>query len=1117
MKRDGVFSPDSPVFLARRLGALLTSAFLLLLASPRPALAVAWSRTYGGAMADEAFSGQQTTDGGYVVAGRTASSGAGGDDGWILKLDALGNVQWEQTFGGAGNEEFHSVFQTGDGGYVVSGATGSFNGAAIGAEHVWVIKLTAAGAVQWQVTLGGNCLQFGRSVKELSGGGYIVAGNTCSFGVVGTGDGWVINLDPNGNLNWANTFDLNSGVDTFFAIDEDTGGGFVVAGETDGHMSVVPGDNDFWVLGLNGAGGPVWQWHAGGAVMGNSGDSARALHATSDGGSVVTGDTVLGSGVHDFWIIKLSAQGQMQWHRFLGFAGISLIGKAVRETSDGGYIVGGYRVSGATDGILLRLDGSGNQLWQRAHGSANGLAQFNDVKEAADGGFVAVGHSNATGNQDLWVVKTDHNGEINPGCTTVTPSSLTFAAPGLIPTSMTMVVGAGSVLTSMSSTAVGAAGLATLLQHCPATVRVNQDLTTDAQHEVRLAVDPNNVSSQVTAYIDDPHPSMSGGIQRPDIGISFTADGGATWTDRQVDFGCDGLDNDFDGPIDEETLCDGLDDDMDAMADEDPCCVLEHFHPSVVPDLAGRFYAGYLAQNPGALTGSGTSVIGAAKSTDGGNTWTDLTPALYVPFGPDLLPPFGFPDPVVNLDNPGLTVDLNPGMPSAATLMAVWQRENTANALDTDVYASSLASGASTWTTPVRVNDLTLACAELPVASWSAGHLWVAWRQSSMACGTGTGFFVDLSFDNGQTFNTFGPDLAGPLYTRTGMLRNHTFQPGERFAFAADPLNPNVLYLAYAEDPSGVDEADIMFTKSINGGNMWETPVRVNDDSTVTPQYAPSISIKVNANSWTLVDVTWYDERNSIGCNGLDDDGDTLIDEERLNGMDDDGDTLIDEDLCGVHVDVYLARTPHSFGGFTLFGPSVQVTPSPFSEPTTPFPMTIGEYLGTGSDSLHTYAAWADTRNGDNDILYSTVTDLDSDGDRITDGIDCAPADPGLRLRPTVVKNLTPTLAMSGNVTLSWTSQDPQAGSSTRYDIVTGLLGQLTADGDYRSSSCLVDDHPDTPYVDTRPNPPVGDAYYYLIRAVGCGSGTYDPSSPTDPRVGLEDGSASLPNPDPCP
>jgi hypothetical protein len=265
------------------------------------------------------------------------------------------------------------------------------------------------------------------------------------------------------------------------------------------------------------------------------------------------------------------------------------------------------------------------------------------------------------------------------------------------------------------------------------------------------------------------------------------------------------------------------------------------------------------------------------------------------------------------------------------------------------------------------------------------------------------------------------------------------------------------------------------------------------------------------------VDVTWYDERNSIGCNGISDDGDLGIDEERLNGMDDDGDMLIDEDLCDIHVDVYMARTPHTFGGFTLFGTNVQVTPGPFGEPNTPFPMTIGEYLGAGSDSLRAYVAWADTRNGDNDIFYDTVTDLDTDGDGTPDGIDCAPADGGLRLPPTVVKNVTPTLSMSGNVTISWTSLDPRAGYATRYDIVTGLLTQLTADGDYRNSTCLVDDHQDTPYVDTRGNPPPGDAYYYLIRAFGCGSGTYGPSSPTDPRVGLDDGAASIPIPDPCP
>ena len=92
----------------------------------------------------------------------------------------------------------------------------------------------------------------------------------------------------------------------------------------------------------------------------------------------------------------------------------------------------------------------------------------------------------------------------------------------------------------------------------------------------------------------------------------------------------------------------------------------------------------------------------------------------------------------------------------------------------------------------------------------------------------------------------------------------------------------------------------------------------------------------------------------------------------------------------------------------------------------------------------------------------------------------------------------------STNVTVSWTSQDAVTGSSTDYDIVTGLASQLNADGDYSRASCLISDDADTPYVDTRPNPPPGDAYYYLVRAENpCRSGGYGHTSPSDPRAAL--------------
>jgi hypothetical protein len=137
----------------------------------------------------------------------------------------------------------------------------------------------------------------------------------------------------------------------------------------------------------------------------------------------------------------------------------------------------------------------------------------------------------------------------------------------------------------------------------------------------------------------------------------------------------------------------------------------------------------------------------------------------------------------------------------------------------------------------------------------------------------------------------------------------------------------------------------------------------------------------------------------------------------------------------------------------------------------------------------------------------------------VADAADCAELDAGVWAVPGVVAGVSLTKPGGTSVEVSWTSQDAVVGPSTVYDLVTGLVGDLRAVGDYRGASCLQDGQANTPYTDTRPHPATGAAYYYLVRAQNvCGTGSWgDSGEVPDPRDGLEDGSASLPDPDPCP
>jgi len=124
-----------------------------------------WARTYGDTGDDEYPVAIQTSDGGYIIAGTTDSFGAGGWDVWVLKLDSDGTVEWQYAYGGTGNEEASSIQQTSDGGYIVAGTTNSFGA---GGWDTWVLKLDSDGAVEWQYTYGGTSTDCANSIQETS-------------------------------------------------------------------------------------------------------------------------------------------------------------------------------------------------------------------------------------------------------------------------------------------------------------------------------------------------------------------------------------------------------------------------------------------------------------------------------------------------------------------------------------------------------------------------------------------------------------------------------------------------------------------------------------------------------------------------------------------------------------------------------------------------------------------------------------------------------------------------------------------------------------------------------------------------------------------------------------
>ena len=143
---------------------------------------IEWQRTYGGSSIDGTCSIQQTSDGGYILAGNTHSFGAGENDIWILKMTSLGNVEWQKTYGGIQNDNIYSIQQTSDDGYIIGGNTSSFGA---GGEDVWIIKLTQSGDIEWQRTYGGNDDESSCFIQQANDDGYIIGSTTLSFGLGG--------------------------------------------------------------------------------------------------------------------------------------------------------------------------------------------------------------------------------------------------------------------------------------------------------------------------------------------------------------------------------------------------------------------------------------------------------------------------------------------------------------------------------------------------------------------------------------------------------------------------------------------------------------------------------------------------------------------------------------------------------------------------------------------------------------------------------------------------------------------------------------------------------------------------------------------------------------------
>ncbi len=401
---------------------------------------IQWQKAMGGSGDDYGYHCEQTSDGGYITCG--ISTNANGDitenngmtDFWVVKLDPAGFIQWSKSYGSPGTDVAYSIKQTADNGYILTGFADTLGGditVNYGSQDIWILKLDAAGTLLWQKSYGGSSSENASDIEQTTDLGYIVAGTTYSndidvSGNHGNSDFWIFKLDAVGTILWQKCFGGTAN-DKAKSIQQTTDGGYIVAGQTDSNNGNVSGNHggiDYWVVKLDVSGNIQWKR----CVGGSDHEVATSIVQTNDGGYAVAGhsrsndgDATDNYGANDYWIVKLSTTGAVQWEKNCGGTGDDIC-FSLDLTIDEGFILSGYTAStniditgalGDYDYWLVKIDSSGSLQWQKILGGSSG-DQGQCVRQTSDGGYILTGCSLSTDGDvtgvhalsvDAWLVK----------------------------------------------------------------------------------------------------------------------------------------------------------------------------------------------------------------------------------------------------------------------------------------------------------------------------------------------------------------------------------------------------------------------------------------------------------------------------------------------------------------------------------------------------------------------------------------------------------------------------------------------------------------------------------------------------------------------------------------
>ena len=426
---------------------------------------ILWEKSYGGKHAEYLFDAIPTPDYGFILAGSSLSKKTGtktddnrGDlDYWVWKMDEKGELDWQKTFGGKGQDMLRSIILTDDGGFLLGGSSRS--NAEIdkkdknrGKSDFWLIKLNAKGNEEWQKTLGGAGQDELSHIIKTKDGCFVIAGSSNS-GISGEKtsknfgglDYWVVKISSKGEIIWQNNF---GGIynDELRSIGLTNDGGYILGGssnspENSSKKQSSAGNSDYWIIKLDNNGKEQWQ-----KVIGGKGDDQlHVVHQSIAGNYIIAGNSNSESdggknksneNGTDFWLVALDKDQEVLWQQTYNIAKVDVLTSLV-ENEDKTMLLGGYAQGeispknnkaaeakpkkGTDDFIAIKINENGEEIWRKDIGS-DGTDILKKVIETRDGGYLMAGTSKVTlskdgklkatgakstgiGSNDFWVVK----------------------------------------------------------------------------------------------------------------------------------------------------------------------------------------------------------------------------------------------------------------------------------------------------------------------------------------------------------------------------------------------------------------------------------------------------------------------------------------------------------------------------------------------------------------------------------------------------------------------------------------------------------------------------------------------------------------------------------------